>query len=107
MQLAFIDILAKMTTQDYGIHKQFHQNLLVSQSIYNNRNCGSNRDNCRRDITHGQPIGKHVSFHARHNDYRRHKRIATFNGYFCKEDFLDWLLDIDDFFEYMDIPVEK
>ena len=107
MQPAFTDTLAKMTSQDYGIHKQFHQNLVVGRSIYNNRNCGSNRDNCRGDIIHREPIGKHVSFHARHNDYRRHQRIATFNSYFCKEDFLDWLPDIDDFFDYMNIPDKK
>ena len=44
---------------------------------------GNNRDNCRGDITHGQPIGKQIS-------YRPYRRIASFNGYFYKEDFLDW-----------------
>ena len=36
---------------------------------------GNNRDNCSEDITHGQPIGKQIS-------YRPYKRIASFNGYF-------------------------
>ena len=44
---------------------------------------GNNRDNCSGDITYGQPIGKQIS-------YRPYKRIASFNGYFLKEDFLDW-----------------
>ena len=48
---------------------------------------GNNRDNYRRDITHGQPIGKQIS-------YRPYRRIASFNGYFYKENFLDWLLDL-------------
>ena len=42
---------------------------------------GNNRDNCSGDITHGQPIGKQIS-------YRPYKRIASFNGYFLKEYFL-------------------
>ena len=42
---------------------------------------GDNRDNCRRDITHGQPIGKKIS-------YRTYRIIASFNGYFYKVDFL-------------------
>ena len=45
---------------------------------------GNNRDNCCRDNTHGQLIGKQIS-------YRPYKRIASFNGYFYKEDFLDWV----------------
>ena len=43
---------------------------------------GNNRDNCSRDITHGQPIGKQIS-------YRPYKRIASFSGCFLKEYFLD------------------
>ena len=62
-----------------------------------NRN---NRDNCSRDITHRQPIGKQIS-------YRSYKRIASFNGYFLKEDFLDWLLDLEDLFDYENICYEK
>ena len=42
---------------------------------------GNNSDNYSGDITHGQPIGKQLS-------YRSYKRIASFNGYFLKEDFL-------------------
>ena len=42
----------------------------------------NNRDNCRGDITHGQPIFKQIS-------YRPYRRIASFNGYFYKEDFLN------------------
>ena len=52
---------------------------------------GNNRDNFRENITHGQPIGKQIS-------YRPYKRIASFNGYFYKANFLDWLLDRDDLF---------
>ena len=36
---------------------------------------GNNRYNCSEDLTHGQLIGKQIS-------YRPYKRIATFNGYF-------------------------
>ena len=61
---------------------------------------GNNRDKCSRDITHGQPIGKQIS-------YRPYKRIASFNGYFWKEDFLDWLLDLDDLFDYENICYER
>ena len=43
---------------------------------------GNNRDNCRRDKTHGQPIGKQ-------NSFKSYRRIASFNGYFYKEDFLN------------------
>ena len=49
----------------------------------------NNRDNCRGDITHKQPIFKQIS-------YRPYRRIASFNGYFYKEYFLDWLLDLED-----------
>ena len=53
---------------------------------------GNNRDNCRRDITHEQPIGL---------------RIASFNGYFYKEYFLDWLLDLEDLFDFENIYYER
>ena len=43
---------------------------------------GKNRDNCSGDVTHGQSIGKQIS-------YRPYKRIASFSGCFLKEYFLD------------------
>ena len=46
---------------------------------------GNNRDNCNGDITHGQPIGKQIS-------YKPYRRIASFNGYFLKDDFFIYLL---------------
>ena len=61
---------------------------------------GNNRDNCCRDKTHGQLIGKQIS-------YRPYKRTESFNGYFYKEDFLDWLLDLEDLFDYENICDEK
>ena len=61
---------------------------------------GNNRDNCRGYITHGQPIGKQIS-------YRPFRKIASFNGYFYKEDFLDWLLDLEDLFDYENIYYER
>ena len=57
---------------------------------------GNKRDNCSVDITHGQPIGKQIS-------YRPYKRI----GYFLKEDFLNWLLDLEDLFDYENICYER
>ena len=61
---------------------------------------GNNRDNCHGNITHGQPIGKQIS-------YRPYRRIASFNGYFYKEDFLDWLLDLEDLFDFENIYYER
>ena len=61
---------------------------------------GKNRDNCNGNITHGQPIGKQIS-------YRPYRRIASFNGYFYKEDFLDWLLDLEDLFDFENIYYER
>ena len=61
---------------------------------------GNNKVNRRRGITHGQPIGKQIS-------YRPYRRIASFNGYFYKEDFLDWLLDLDDLFDFENIDYER
>ena len=61
---------------------------------------GNNRDNCRRNITHGQLIGKQIS-------YRPYKRIASFNGYFCKKDFLDCLLSLKDLFDFENIYYER
>ena len=54
------------------------------------------RDNCNRDVIHGQPIGKQIS-------YRPYKRIASFNGYFYKEYFLDCLLDLEYLFDHENI----
>ena len=39
--------------------------------------------------------------------YRPYKRIVSFNGYFLKEDFLDWLLDLEDLFDFENICDEK
>ena len=61
---------------------------------------GNNRDNCREDITHKQPIGKQIS-------YRPYRIIASFNSYFCKMNFLDWLLKLEDLFDYENISDEK
>ena len=61
---------------------------------------GNNRDNCHRDITHGQLIVKQISD-------RSYKRIASFNGYFYKEYFLDWLLDLEDLFDFENIYSER
>ena len=61
---------------------------------------GNNRDNCYGNITYGQPIGKQIS-------YRSYRRIASFNSYFLKEDFLDWLLDLEDLFDIENIWDEK
>ena len=57
---------------------------------------GNNRNNYHGDITHEQPIGKQIS-------YRSYKRISSFNGYFYKENFLDWLLDLEDLIDYENI----
>ena len=57
---------------------------------------GNNKDNYYGDITHGQPISKQIS-------YKPYRKIASFNGYFYKEDFLDWLLDLEDLFDYENI----
>ena len=61
---------------------------------------GNNSDNCNGDITHRQPIGKQIS-------YKPYRIIASFNGYFLKEDFFDWLLDLEDLFDYENICYEK
>ena len=61
---------------------------------------GNNRDNYCGNITPKQPIGKQIS-------YSSYKRIASFNGYFYKENFLDWLLYLDDLFDYENICYEK
>ena len=60
----------------------------------------NNWANYRRDITHGKPIGKQIS-------YRPYKKIASFNGYFYKEDFLDCLLDLEGLFDYENIYYER
>ena len=60
----------------------------------------NNRDNYCGDITHEQPIGKKIS-------YRPYRRIASFNGYFYKEDFLDWLLDLEDLFDFENIYYKR
>ena len=57
---------------------------------------GDNRDNYHRDITHKQPIGKQIS-------YRPYRRIASYNGNFYKEIFFDWLLDLEDWFDFENI----
>ena len=61
---------------------------------------GNNRDNYHGDITHRQPSSKQIS-------YRPHRRIASFSGYFYKEDFLDWLLDLEDLFDFENIYYER
>ena len=60
----------------------------------------NNRDNCGEDITHERPIGKQIS-------YRPYRIIASFNGYFYNMNFLDWLLDLEDLFDYENICDEK
>ena len=61
---------------------------------------GNSKDNCSGDVTYGQPISKQIS-------YRPYKRIAYFIGYFYKEDFLDWLLDLGDLFDFKRLHVEE
>ena len=78
LQLALTNIFARMTLLEHG----------------------NNRDNCRRDIAHQQPIGKQ-------NSYKPYKRIESFKGYFYKVYFLYWLLDLEDLFDYENICDEK
>ena len=61
---------------------------------------GNNMNNCCGDTTHEQSIGKQIS-------YRPYRRIASFNGYFFKEDFLNWLLDLEDLFDFENIYYER
>ena len=61
---------------------------------------GNNRDNCRGYITHRQPMGKQISC-------RPYRKIASFKDYFYKKDFLDWLLDLEDLFDYENIYYER
>ena len=61
---------------------------------------GNNRYNYLENITHGQLIGKQIS-------YRPYRRIASFNGYFYKEDFLTWLLDLEELFHFENIYYER
>ena len=61
---------------------------------------GNNKDNCRGDKTHRQPIGKE-------NSDKPHRRIASFNGYFYKEDSLNWLIDLEDLFDHENIYKER
>ena len=61
---------------------------------------GNNRDNFCGNITLKQPIDKQIS-------YRPYKRILSFNGYFYKEDFLYWFLDLEDLFDFENIYYER
>ena len=60
----------------------------------------NNKDDYCRDITYRQLISKQIS-------YKPYRRIASFNSYFLKEDFLDWLLDLEDLFVYENIYYER
>ena len=60
----------------------------------------NNRHNCHGNIPHGQLIGKQIS-------YRCYKRIESFNGYSYKVYILDWLLDLEDLFDYEYICDER
>ena len=60
----------------------------------------NNMDNCCRDITHWQLIGKQIS-------YRPYRRITSYNGNFYKEIFFDWLLDLEDLFDFENIYYER
>ena len=53
------------------------------------------------DITLKQPIGK--------QDFNRpYKKIATFNGcFYLKKKKIDWLLDLEDLFDYMNTSNER
>ena len=57
---------------------------------------GNNSDNYSGDVTHRQPIGKQIS-------YSPYQRIASYTDYLLKEDFLDWLLDLEDLFDFENI----
>ncbi|CAN0925775.1 hypothetical protein LINGRAHAP2_LOCUS34949 [Linum grandiflorum] len=91
----------------------------------NVNNDGSNRD--RRDKQHRQPWGD-VPIRAdsysnsekrnleadqgggnqqKHNDYRIKTDIPLFYGTMRVDEFLDWLVDVDRFFDLMGVPENK
>ena len=60
---------------------------------------GNNRDNYRRDNLRAT--------YCKQISYRPYRKIASFIGYFLKEDFLDWLLDLEDLFDFENIYYER
>ena len=52
--------------------------------------------------------GRYACNHDRHNgDFRLKVDIPNFNGNFNIVDFIDWIADIDKFFDYLRVPEEK
>ena len=52
--------------------------------------------------------GKQVrDFDSDEGDFRLKVDIPYFNDNLNIEDFIDWLVDIDKFFDYMEVPEEK
>ena len=68
---------------------------------------GNNRNNYNRDITYRQSIGKQISYRPYKEFSWLSRFLKSFNGYFDKVDFLDWLLDLEDLLDYENICDEK
>uniref|UniRef100_A0A5B7BW69 Uncharacterized protein n=1 Tax=Davidia involucrata TaxID=16924 RepID=A0A5B7BW69_DAVIN len=96
-----------MTSGGVGTKNPIDEDRRIQSVTHSGSRIQENREDnrlCTDDGARSQPVRGHVSVRKA---LRNYERLPEFDGMFYFEDFLDWIYDLDNCFEYMRLSKGK